>query len=97
MGSALDAEASMVGRGSPLPAVRRAVPLSREADRRLAFGRDEAVQRHVAPIKRSGEMTVLVEFRTGDPVRLRRPLDGFAAGSEGEIIRLSGLPLSPVS
>lgn len=38
------------------------------------------------------DMTVLVEFKTGDRVRLLQPLDGFAAGTEGEIVRLSVAP-----
>ena len=37
-------------------------------------------------------MKVLVEFRTGDRVRLVRPLEGFYAGTEGEIARLSVAP-----
>jgi hypothetical protein len=37
-------------------------------------------------------MTVLVEFKTGDRVRLLRPIDGFAAGIEGEIDRIFVAP-----
>ena len=37
-------------------------------------------------------MTVLVEFKTGDRVRLLRPIDGFAAGVEGEIVRIFVAP-----
>jgi hypothetical protein len=37
-------------------------------------------------------MKVLVEFRTGDRVRLVQPLEGFYAGTEGEIARLSVAP-----
>jgi hypothetical protein len=39
-----------------------------------------------------GTMTVLVEFKTGDRVRLLRPIDGFAAGTEGEIVRIFVAP-----
>jgi hypothetical protein len=37
-------------------------------------------------------MPVLVEFKTGDRVRLLRPIDGYAAGAEGEIVRISVAP-----
>ena len=39
-----------------------------------------------------GAMTVLVEFKTGDRVRLLRAIDGFAAGAEGEIVRIFVAP-----
>ncbi len=39
-----------------------------------------------------GTMTVLVEFKTGDRVRLLRPIDDFAAGTEGEILRIFVAP-----
>ena len=39
-----------------------------------------------------GTMTVLVEFKTGDRVRLLRPIDGFTAGTEGEIVRIFVAP-----
>jgi len=37
-------------------------------------------------------MKVLVEFRTGDRVRLVRSLEGFESGALGEIVRLSVAP-----
>jgi hypothetical protein len=39
-------------------------------------------------------MTVLAEFKTGDRVRLLRPLEGFRAGTVGVIVRLSIAPVS---
>ena len=44
-----------------------------------------------------GTMTVLVEFKTGDRVRLLRPIDGFAAGTEGEIVRIFVAPTPRLS
>jgi hypothetical protein len=37
-------------------------------------------------------MSVLVEFRTADRVRLRRSVDDLPAGSEGVVVRLSVAP-----
>jgi hypothetical protein len=37
-------------------------------------------------------MPVLVEFKTGDRVRLLSPIDGYPAGAEGEILRISVAP-----
>jgi hypothetical protein len=36
--------------------------------------------------------TVLVEFKTGDRVRVLRPIEGFTAGVEGEIVRIFVAP-----